>query len=318
MTAMSVKTRGYLSQLAEPVPQGEPEFSARRDLLTPSAQVQPQIPLIEDVVVYRNSRPPSSTLTGAQIIQAPVKRDVQFEFPSVARLIGETASLQSSIRINQDNEGVFNGTYVSPSSASKNRTEGLERSTTQDIEFNTNDSSRSSESNTARPVVERHDTRLPRESSVQASDASNLSQKAKGASFSIETSNDYPAQRMAAIIESMPSTESKRSESSQNTEARTPDAQGNSAPRNLFNNQRTLRDEFANLPRQSARSGPRVVIGTVEIRTRISQPAPVAVLPAQRIAERNSDEANLHGGATPARLDSLVRSLGWNFGLIQG
>jgi hypothetical protein len=331
MTARTGKARGYFSQLVEPAPEGEPVFSARKDLSAPSARMPPPIPVIEDVV-YDESQPGrtasqlpqrySSTLNSAPIIQTSELRNEKTVATAerASRSASETTIVQSSTRRNQESESA----YVRPSSATINRAEPLEQ--------RTNEGPRNPNLNYTRPAIDSQESLSLRESGVMAS-AEHSSEanttrgaiipakKAPGAPSHVAASNDHPAQLQTIRAESRPPVASVRSisrESAQNFGGQMPDAKGSSAPSNLFNNQKTSSNASANANHQSVKSGPRVVIGTVEIRTRISQPPPIAAAPVQRIPDRNLDQANLHGGARPARLDSLVRGLGWNFGLIQG
>lgn len=334
MTARSGKARGYFSQLVEPVPQGEPVFSARKDLSAPSARMPPPIPVIEDFV-YEESQPGrtasqlpqrhSSTLNSAPIIQTPELRNekaVETAEPA-PRSASETTTVQSSTRRDQESESALTDACVRPSSASINRAEPLEQ--------RTNEGPRNPNVNYTRPAIDRQESLSLRDSglktSAEHSSEANTSRgaiipakKASGAPSLVTASNDHPVQRQTIRGESRPSVASVHSispESAHNFGGQLPDAKGGNAVNTLFNNQNASSNASTNPNRKSVKSGPSVVIGTLEIRTRISQPAPIAT-PSVKIPDRNLDQASLHSGGHPAQPDSLVRSLGWNFGLIQG
>jgi hypothetical protein len=335
MTARIGKARGYFSQLAEPVPQSAPVFSARRDLSAPSAHISPPIPVIDDVV-YHESEPPRTRLQLSPIMQTPeLRNEKPVEKPepaSAPRPASEITTVQSSTRRNQDSESALTGAYQRPSSATRNMAERLEQSTRRNIDFGSNEGRRNSKLNDMRPATDKREALSLSESGVQASaehsskadtarGAIILAKEAPGAPSFATALNDHPVQRRTIRSESRRSVASVHSispESAQNFGPEMPDTKRSNVPSNLLNNQKTSGNASANANHESVKRGTKVVIGTVEIRTRIAQPAPIATPPVQRIPDRNSDQANLHGGERPARLDSLVRSLGWNFGLIQG
>jgi hypothetical protein len=318
MTAKRGKARGYLSQIAEPVPQGESVFSARRDLSAPSAHMQPPIPVIEGVIVSHKSRPARIAAETAKPASAPLPAS-------------DTAAVHSATRRDHGSESVLTADYVRPSS-SRNIAEHLKRGDKRYINANSNEGPRNSELKEIRPATDRHQTLSFRESGIKAQAEHSFegnpprgaiipTKKASDAPFLAAASSDRPAQHETVGSESVPSVTSVRSlspESAQNFGAHIPDAKVRSTPINLFNNQETSGDRDGSANHKSIKSGASVVIGTLEIRTRISQPAPIPAPSLQRTPDRNWSQANLDLEARPERLDLLVRGLGWNFGLIQG
>jgi hypothetical protein len=143
--------------------------------------------------------------------------------------------------------------------------------------------------------------------SSEATGAANVSIQSKellDVPFLATAHNDPPAQWQAARSETKP-----------------PLADSHSATlRNINEQMHEAKDSSASgiAHHQSEKSGPKVVIGTVEVRARIMQSAPAVPAPVQQIADRNFDQNHLQSGTRLAQHDSLARSLGWHYGLIQG
>lgn len=308
MSARRATQRGYLAQLANPVPAGGPVFSARRDLFSQPSNAAPQIPVIEDVIVSATRQPAptatlpparlSSTSSSANAIQSPGAGNKATASDSPTYPPGESTTVHGSAPSIPDREFLQAGTYVSPSPLGRGQSARIEQTTSSD---------KPSASTLLQTLSDGSADRAPiRGREVASSNA----HAAPGPIVSSAMVSSARSQ-----MEAEPSAASGRAvsmEPAQNAPSVTPSAQRDGAQETADRQRRNPEPAKAG---PAAKTSSRVVIGTVEIRTKISPPPPQTVPPPRG---PESYAAHLATRAAHSSTDALARSLAWNYGLIQG
>jgi hypothetical protein len=339
MRAGSTRTRSYLSQLAEPIQQGQPVFVAHKDALAPPDKLPAQVPVIEDVVVNPESQPewpdfkPARLNPAVRNAQAPNRRDdfadEVAEPATNSDPVVQPGAVQSSSRFALEQPATQTVGYLGRLSAPGASDKQVGQGTADGIDLRPKELSRFIATRPQKSHDVNRQSPLPPASNrdseaVPPSEAdSPLGQDARANKGSIPSpiaraESGAPASRQTLPGQSAPRSATSSVESGRDSDRQPTDAAVGNFKGDASGQRQTVSDPNLNARRKSTGSGPRVLIGTVEIRTRMAQPAIAPTAPPQRIADRNMDRANLQSGARPAGNDSVVRGLGWPYGLIQG
>jgi hypothetical protein len=304
MSARRGNARGYLAQLANPLPPGEPAFSARSDLSARASRIQPQTPVIEDVIVSGGPRRSADdavlsetirlTASDARTLKRPWV-DIETETSAYSRWpVIENIETNSAIGVRS--VGVSEG----PSTATENKSGRVQQGAGERFEAATQ-SSISSSANRYLNTLAGGDEEIERANGRRSVDAR------------MNVTNVWSAAVPMGLPRSATIAGSVQAEATQSLPPVNP-ARGYDNLQEFFEGRRR---EQAN-PRiaAGAKREPKVVIGTIEIRTRIS-PVAAQPVPVQGNPESYAGKFN-QNGARPALADPVVRSLAWNYGLIQG
>lgn len=331
MTAKMGNARSYLAQLAEPVPQGDPAFSVRRDLLAPAGASPVPPPLILDVVENGAGRPAvpgvpsqprlSSALDSMRGIRLPAswhdRKAASAEPVSAQWPATETSPLETFSREDGESLRGHAGDIADPSSAGRRSPAAAPHPRQRDIGNNPIDRSVPSITGINRGPSGRSPSSPSRGKGAhfQASGVRESDRPSGVVESSGRARIDAPA---AAADNNQPSIEGRvRSGTSPLGLTYRSDPPELAAWHGPLNNHRVPPREEAT-GEKPARTGPQVHIGTVVIRAAVAPSAPPVQAPPQQNTQSPSSRADARTGGGPTAPDSLARSLAWSYGLIQG
>jgi len=329
MTAGKGIARSYLAQLAEPVPAGEPVFTARRGAHSGARELPVEAPLMEDVIESRGAPAPrpsrvvrrkvgaasahartvqthdsadagvASADTGGQKVSAAIQPR-ETARPQEGGELGNATVVQSAVapgsshinRVSQRME-VAEGRSAEPidSNAERRyeRLKGAEKATKLVVEDVVSDA----RTGNAEPVH--------RESSIRPVTSTR---------YTVSQHADKQGVRVEQVFRPVMQSGVRHAEEPLLAEARTAAADEPSR------NERTLPREFV-ATAGGKKTGVSVRIGTIEVR--ISSPPPQPAQAAtQAMNEAQSKPAESHLGPRPTSRESLSSGLAWQYGLIQG
>ena len=334
MTAGKGIARSYLAQLAEPVPQGEPVFTARRGAHSGARELPVEAPVIEDVIesreALRSSRPSrvvrrKAGAASAHAKQMPetVQTDDSADAGAASAGVGEQrvspAIQPQETGRKQEGGGHPNATVVQsaavPRSSHINRVsprmEETEVRSAEPIDSN-------AERRYERLKGAEKATKLVVEDVVSDARTGNAEPVHRESSIRPVTSTRYTVSqhadkqgvRVEQVFRPVMQSGVRPAKEPRLAEARTAAADEPSR------NERTLPREFV-ATAGGKKTGVSVRIGTIEVR--ISSPPPQPAQAAtQAMNEAQSKPAESHLGPRPTSRESLSSGLAWQYGLIQG
>jgi len=333
MTAGKGVARSYLAQLAEPVPQGEPVFTARRGAHSGARELPVEAPVIEDVIENsRVSSPRRSHVVRRKAVPSPahakhvpeaVKTDDSASAGAAGAGIGEqkvSAAIQPRETARRQEGGeLANSTVVQPATAPRSshinrvspRLEAAEDRSAEPIDSNAEnryERLRSAEK-TTKPLVEDivSDARIGDiEAVLHESSIKPVTSSRHSISQHADKQKEWAEQVFRPVMQSsVGHAEEPRLAGAHAAAADEP-----------YRNARTPPREFVG-DAGGKKAGVSVRIGTIEVR--ISSPPPQPVPAAtQAMNEAQSKPAESHLGPRPTSRDSLSSGLAWQYGLIQG
>jgi hypothetical protein len=304
-----MSSRGYLQQLAQPIAPGQTVLTARPGAAAFATEAGPVVPVIED-----HFQMPARTVSAPDASQGRVnwpginQHSVGQTIEAVERAVGEDATARArpadarhqtpqppAVSANADIRA-----SDSPAAASRKTSAGAPREASfiaqplpavasrmvadrrEPAQARTPDS----------PGAEESIAQAPAESPLRTKANSHAEQvvqdkkAAKDALPSQSARQDYPTERTAI-------------------ERATEAAFAMKAPQ---------QKEKPDVQSQVA-AGPRVHIGTVEIRMKLPQPPAPPAAPISSLAQNN---AAMHGRGRSGSAEPLARGLEWSYGLVQG
>jgi len=329
MTAGKGIARSYLAQLAEPVPQGEPVFTARRGAHSGARELPVEAPLIEDVIESRGAPTPRPSRVArrkagaasahARTVQTHDSADAGVASAGVGEQKGSAAIQPQETGRKQEGGRHPNATVVQsaavPRSSHINRVsprmEETEVRSAEPIDSN-------AERRYERLKGAEKATKLVVEDVVSDARTGNAEPVHRESSIRPVTSTRYTVSqhadkqgvRVEQVFRPVMQSGVRHAEEPLLAEARTAAADEPSR------NERTLPREFV-ATAGGKKTGVSVRIGTIEVR--ISSPPPQPAQAAtQAMNEAQSKPAESHLGPRPTSRESLSSGLAWQYGLIQG
>jgi len=311
MSARRGNTRGYLAQLATPLSAGEAVFSVRGDLANRRSRTSPQTPAIEDVIVEGD--------TGRGVEDAVVSEATRATSSDAHRLKTPRVDVVKSVPADSRSGGA-EGT------AGKEPTATLPGSEFRRVAIS--EGARHAAANQFEWAEQVAGGRFaPRVMNSSSDLATRPSGRARGGDENAHYesgSRDADAQMKMAKVSHVAVPLGARHSSvaiadSVQTEAAQTVSTGRPEKRHEGSRESSVgqRREHANARIvAAAKSAPKVVIGTIEIRTRV-MPAAAPPVPVQVSPESSTGKFNPNGSRS-AIADPVVRSLAWNYGFIQG
>ena len=328
MTAGKAIARSYLAQLAEPVPAGEPVFTARRGASPREGRLPVEAPVIEDVIESREAptpRPSRVVRRKAAAVSAHTTHRpdaVQRTDAAVAGSGGQKGSAAIQPRETarrQEGGDLPNAPVVQLAAARRSshinrvspRLEAAEARSAEPIDSNAErryERLRGAEKAT-KPLVE-DVVSDARNGNTEPVLHESFIKPVTSPHHSISQHADKQEMLVEQVFRPVMQSSVRPAEESRLAEARTAAADEPSR------NARTLPREFV-AGAGGKKAGVSVRIGTIEVRTTTPPPQP-AQAATQAPTEAPSKPAESHLGPRPTSRDSLSSGLAWNYGLVQG